>query len=94
MFKPKVRETLTKRFDEALSINKSLVWQQLAAKFDAVKAVAMRESVADEAEKYVDSKQDARMRELRRLLTREQDVSAEELERDLAGVKWKHALSS
>jgi hypothetical protein len=51
-----------KRFDDALSIDKSLVWQQLADEFSAVNAVAMHESVADEAEVDADSKQDARIR--------------------------------
>jgi hypothetical protein len=75
MLLPDGAESLTKRFNEVLNIDKSLVWQKLADESDAVKAVAMHESVADEAETGVGSREDGGIRELERLLTVGQDRS-------------------
>jgi hypothetical protein len=52
------------------------VWEQLADEFDAVNDVAMHDSVADEVEEDVDTEENARIRELERLLTVGQDMSA------------------
>jgi hypothetical protein len=79
-------EPLTKALHDALKIDKSLVWEQLADEFDAINDVAMQDSVADEVEEDADTEENARIRELERLLTVGQDMSAEALEGVLAGV--------
>jgi hypothetical protein len=71
-----------------------LLWEQLAGEFDLVNDIAMHQSVADESEEEVDNEKDARIGELERLLTVGQEMSAEELERVLAGVERMHALCS
>jgi hypothetical protein len=86
MMLPNGSEPLIKTLHDALNIDKSLLWEQLADEFDAVDEVAMHESVADESEEGVENEDDARMCELERLLTVGQDMSVEELEKVLAGV--------
>jgi hypothetical protein len=58
----------------------------IADEFEAVNDVGMHESLADEIEEGVENEKDARIVELERLLTVGQGMSAEELERALAGV--------
>jgi hypothetical protein len=86
MLLPTAAAPLIKTLHEALNIDKSLMWQQVAAEFDDVNEVAMHESVADENEEQVEYKEDANIGELERLLTVGKDLSVEELERVLAGV--------
>jgi hypothetical protein len=59
---PHGAEPLTKTLHDALNIDKSLVWEQLADEFDAVNDVAMHDSVADEVEEDVDTEENARIR--------------------------------
>jgi hypothetical protein len=60
---PNGAEPLIKRVHEALNMDKSLVWKQLANKFEAVNAVSM------ESEEEVDNEVDAMIGELEHLLS-------------------------
>jgi hypothetical protein len=77
---PNGTQWLMKKIHEAVNVDKSLVWEQLAVEFDAVNEIAMHESVADETQGEVDN-EDANTGELKRSLTVEQEMSVEEPER-------------
>jgi hypothetical protein len=76
---------------EALNIDKSLVWEQLANDFNAVNDIAVHESVTDKSEE-ADDNEGMRVGELERLLTVGQEMSTDKLERVIAGVERMHSL--
>jgi hypothetical protein len=86
MLLPNGAELLTTKLHETLNIHKSLVWEQQADAFDVVNDIAMQESVAHKTDEDNDNVKGARTGELERLLTGEQEVSADELGEVLAGV--------
>jgi hypothetical protein len=81
MLLPNGTVPLIKQLHETLSIDKSLVWEQLANKFDAFDQVSMHEPKEGESDSEV-----CNIREMERLLTVGDRMSVEELERALAGM--------